>query len=32
MEQAMSASLNHGLDPRDTDLIPARESFKGLFF
>lgn len=32
MENAMRNSLEHGIDPRDNDLIPAEESFKGLFF
>lgn len=32
MENAMHNSLEHGIDPRDNDLIPAEESFKGLFF
>lgn len=32
MENAMCNSLEHGIDPRDNDLIPAEESFKGLFF
>ena len=31
MENAMRNSLEHGIDPRDNDLIPAEESFKGLF-
>lgn len=32
METAMRNSLRDGIDPRDTHLIPASESFKGLFF
>ena len=32
MENAMRNSLEHGIDPRDNDLIPAEESFRGLFF
>lgn len=31
LEKAMADSLKHGVDPRDLDLIPASESFKGMF-
>lgn len=31
MELAMRSSLEQGVDPRDRSLIPAEESFKGLF-